>query len=174
MSRRSPQENPLREALQDSECGPVYSGGSREDVPIGARCTRSTGPRQPIASEVGDGVKGRTEAPEDGESLRPTATPRPCGHRASFRPYRRAATGNGATARSEAPALRKLPGTATPIRLPLPRQSPTLLRCYSKTYIVVIHKGTASSTSRSSGAPKSGPVIRVITKSTPIIRPRHI
>ena len=27
---------------------------------------------------------------------------------------------------SEAPALRKLPGTATPIRLPLPRQSPTL------------------------------------------------
>ena len=27
---------------------------------------------------------------------------------------------------SEAPALRKLPGTATPIRLPLPRQLPTL------------------------------------------------
>ena len=77
-------------------------------------------------AEAGDGVKGRTEAPEDGESLRPTATPRPCGHRASFRPYRRAVTGNGATARSEAPALRKPPGTATPIRLPLPRQSPTL------------------------------------------------
>ena len=33
---------------------------------------------------------------------------------------------------SEAPALRKPPATATPIRLPLPRQSPTLLRCYSK------------------------------------------
>ena len=33
---------------------------------------------------------------------------------------------------SEAPALRKLPGTATPIRLPLPRQLPTLLHCYSK------------------------------------------
>ena len=43
-------------------------------------------------------------------------------------------TGNGATARSEAPALRKPPGTATPIRLPLPRQLPTLLRCYSKAY----------------------------------------
>ena len=27
---------------------------------------------------------------------------------------------------SEAPALRKPPGTATPIRLPLPRQPPTL------------------------------------------------
>ena len=27
---------------------------------------------------------------------------------------------------SEAPALRKPPATATPIRLPLPRQSPTL------------------------------------------------
>ena len=33
---------------------------------------------------------------------------------------------------SEAPALRKPPATATLIRLPLPRQSPTLLRCYSK------------------------------------------
>ena len=44
---------------------------------------------------------------------------------------RRAVTGNGAT-RSEAPALRKPPGTATPIRLPLPRQLPTLLHCYSK------------------------------------------
>ena len=85
-------------------------------------------------SEAGDGVKGRTEAPEDGESLRPTATPRPCGHRASFRTYRRAATGNGAMAGSEAPALRKLPGTATPIRLPPPRQSPTLLHYYSKAY----------------------------------------
>ena len=35
-------------------------------------------------------------------------------------------------ARSEAPALRKLPGTATPIRLPPPRQSPTLLHYYSR------------------------------------------
>ena len=35
---------------------------------------------------------------------------------------------------SEAPALRKLPGTATPIRLPLPRQLPTLLHCYSKAF----------------------------------------
>ena len=77
-------------------------------------------------AEAGNGVKGRTEAPGDGESRRPTATPRPCGYRASFRPYRRAATGNGATARSEAPALRKPPGTATPVRLPQPRQSPTL------------------------------------------------
>ena len=77
-------------------------------------------------AEAGDGVKGRTEAPEDGESLRPTATPRPCGHRASFRPYRRAVTGNGAMAGSEAPALRKPPATATPIRLPQSRQSPTL------------------------------------------------
>ena len=39
-------------------------------------------------AEAGNGVKGRTEAPGDGESLRPTATPRPCGYRASFRPYR--------------------------------------------------------------------------------------
>ena len=77
-------------------------------------------------AEAGNGVKGRIEAPENGENLRPTATPRPCGYRASFRPYRRAATGNGAMAGSEAPALRKLPGTATPIRLPLPRQLPTL------------------------------------------------
>ena len=78
------------------------------------------------------GLRDGLEAPEDGESLRPTATPRPCGHRASFRPYRRAVTGNGAMAGSEAPALRNPPATATPIRLPLPRQSPTLLRCYSK------------------------------------------
>ena len=38
-------------------------------------------------AEVGDGVKERTEAPDNGESLRQTAIPRPCGHRASFRPY---------------------------------------------------------------------------------------
>ena len=75
-----------------------------------------------------DGLRHRKLA----NSLRPTATPRPCGHRASFRPYRRAATGDGATARSEAPALRRPPATATPICLPLPRQLPTLLRCYSK------------------------------------------
>ena len=35
---------------------------------------------------------------------------------------------------SEAPALRKPPVTATPIRLPPPRQSPTLLHCYSKAF----------------------------------------
>ena len=48
-------------------------------------------------AEAGDGVKGRTEAPEDGESLRPTATPRPCGHRASFRPYLRGGGDSDAT-----------------------------------------------------------------------------
>ena len=35
-------------------------------------------------AEVGDGVKERTEAPDNGESLRQTAIPRPCGHRAQL------------------------------------------------------------------------------------------
>lgn len=48
-------------------------------------------------AEVGGGVKGRIEAPEHGESLRLTATPRPCGHRASFRPYLRGGGGSDAT-----------------------------------------------------------------------------
>ena len=38
-------------------------------------------------AEAGNGVTGRTEAPADGESRRQTATPRPYGHRACFRPY---------------------------------------------------------------------------------------
>ena len=37
-----------------------------------------------------------------------------------------AATGNGVMAGSEAPALRKPPGNSYPLRLPLPRQPPTL------------------------------------------------
>ena len=38
---------------------------------------------------------------------------------------------------SEAPALRKPPGTATPIRLPLPRQPPTLPFSATDPYLVV-------------------------------------
>ena len=48
-------------------------------------------------AEAGNGVKGRTEAPGDGESLRPTATSRPCGYRASFRPYLRGRGDSDAT-----------------------------------------------------------------------------
>ena len=47
-----------------------------------------------------------------------------CGKTA--RPVRRAATGNGAMAWTEAPASRKPPATATPHVLPPPRQSSTL------------------------------------------------
>ena len=44
----------------------------------------------------------------------------------SARPVRRAATGNGATARSEAPASAKAAGNGYPLCLPPPRQSSTL------------------------------------------------
>ena len=43
---------------------------------------------------VGNGVTGRTEAPACGESRRQTATPRPYGYRASFRPYLRGLGGS--------------------------------------------------------------------------------
>ena len=46
--------------------------------------------------------------------------------------YDVAEAGDGVKGRSEAPALRKPPATATPIRLPQPRQSPTLLHYYSR------------------------------------------
>ena len=73
----------LRLKALPARIGPITLGMKRAGV-------RSAG--NPHAAydeaEVGNGVKGRTEAPDDGESPRQTATPCPCGHRASFRPYR--------------------------------------------------------------------------------------
>ena len=67
-----------------------------------------------------------------GAGLRPGAKapdepPDPTGGAPALGPYRRAATGNGATARSEAPASAKAAGNSYPLCLPPPRQSSTLL-----------------------------------------------
>ena len=75
-----PKQLPLESA--PGSIGPITLGVKRAGV-------RSAG--NPHAAydvaEVGNGVVRRIEAPDNGESLRLTATPRLCGHRASFRPY---------------------------------------------------------------------------------------